>query len=75
MPPCAETVWERVGKTFESNAQDRPCSEICSAARMPAPPAPITTASNSRTGIVTYAPHKINRPEKKYPIRTATTPN
>ena len=37
------------GKTFDNNAQDFPDSVICKAARIPAPPAPITTASNSRT--------------------------
>lgn len=52
-PPWAETVWERVRKTLESSAQLLPDWAICSAARMPAPPAPITTASNSRVGIVT----------------------
>ena len=60
MPPCAATVCERVGKTFDSTATDSPASASCSDARMPAPPAPTTSASNLRTGSVTSAlPHRI----------------
>src|SRR6185503_15424665 len=47
-PPCAATVCERVGNTFDSTATRRPASDSCSAARSPAPPAPTTTASNLR---------------------------
>src|SRR5208283_2281146 len=46
MPPCAATVCDRVGKTFDSTATDSPCWASCSEARMPAPPAPTTMASN-----------------------------
>src|SRR3982750_2611945 len=52
MPPCAATVWERVGKTFESTATRRPDLASSSEARMPAPPAPTITASNLRMGMV-----------------------
>ncbi|VXA86385.1 hypothetical protein AERO8C_200044 [Aeromonas veronii] len=38
---------------MDNRAQLLPDWAICSAARIPAPPAPITTASNSRVGIVT----------------------
>ena len=48
MPPCAATVCERVGKTFDSTATFRPASESCSDARMPEPPAPTITTSNLR---------------------------
>src|SRR4030095_1458461 len=48
-PPCAATVWERVGKTLESTATRRPACASSSAARMPEPPAPTMTASNLRT--------------------------
>src|SRR3989338_5786660 len=49
IPPCAETVCERVGYTFEITATLY-CFLLCAncnAARMPAPPAPTITASNS----------------------------
>ncbi len=60
MPPCAATVCERVGKTLDSTATDNPASASCSDARMPAPPAPTTTASNLRTGSFTGPlPHSI----------------
>src|SRR3954452_6055217 len=52
MPPCAATVWERVGNTFESTATLRPACASSSEARMPEPPAPTMTASNLRTGMV-----------------------
>ncbi len=66
MPPCADTVCERVGKTFDKRAHDLPDSVICSAARIPAPPAPITTASNSCTGRLIYTLHKTNKPMATY---------
>src|SRR5215469_14405058 len=50
MPPCAATVCERVGNTFDRTATDRPASASCSDARIPAPPAPMISASNRRTG-------------------------
>src|SRR4029077_7517443 len=50
MPPCAATVCERVGKTLDRTATDKPASANCSDARMPAPPAPTMSASNLRTG-------------------------
>jgi hypothetical protein len=37
MPPCAATVCERVGKTFDRTATDMPDSASWSEARMPAP--------------------------------------
>ena len=59
MPPCAATVCERVGNTLDSTATDRPASASCSDARMPAPPAPTTIASNLRTGNVIADPHAV----------------
>jgi hypothetical protein len=55
-PPCAATVCERVGKTFERTATRSPACAASSEARIPAPPAPTITASNLRTGIVMSAP-------------------
>jgi len=43
-PPCAAPVCERVGYSFEITAV-RTRSDSSIAARMPAPPAPITSAS------------------------------
>src|SRR5678816_457950 len=48
MPPCAATVCERVGNTFDSTATLKPASASCSDARMPAPPAPTINASKRR---------------------------
>src|SRR6476661_3683840 len=48
MPPCAATVCERVGNTFDNTATLSPASASCSDARMPAPPAPMISASNRR---------------------------
>src|SRR5512145_2183051 len=48
MPPCAATVCERVGNTFDSTATFRPARASCSEARMPEPPAPTMTTSNLR---------------------------
>ena len=45
MPPCAATVWLRVGKTLVMQAVDRPASARPSVARRPAPPAPTMTTS------------------------------
>src|SRR4051812_48146021 len=50
MPPCAATVCERVGKTFESTATLRLARASSRAARIPEPPAPTTIASNLRIG-------------------------
>src|SRR5690606_25689352 len=50
MPPCAATVWERVGNTLDSTATFSPASANCSEARMPEPPAPTITASKRRDG-------------------------
>src|SRR6218665_938952 len=47
MPPCAATVWLRVGKTLVMQAVLKPCSAMPRVARRPAPPAPTTTTSNS----------------------------
>src|SRR5437868_8028146 len=52
MPPCAATVCERVGKTFERTATLRPARASCSAARMPEPPAPTITTSNLRRAML-----------------------
>src|SRR5712671_6266076 len=62
MPPCAATVCERVGKTFESTATFRLERASSSAARMPEPPAPTTIASNLRTCSVTSSPQNLYRP-------------
>ena len=40
MPPCAATVWLRVGNTLVMQAVDSPASARPSVARRPAPPAP-----------------------------------
>ena len=45
MPPCAATVWLRVGKTLVMHAVDRPECASPNVARKPAPPAPTTTTS------------------------------
>src|SRR4029453_10936138 len=47
MPPCAATVWLRVGNTLVMQAVFRPAATIPSVARSPAPPAPRTMTSNS----------------------------
>src|SRR2546430_10465 len=73
MPPCAATVCERVGKTFDSTATDKPASASCNDARIPAPPAPTMTASKCITGkllAITLAggshgpPQNLNRPPR-----------
>src|SRR5690348_582167 len=65
MPPCAATVCERVGNTFESTATRRPACASSREARMPEPPAPTITASNLRTGIVISSPPQDReRPEE-----------
>src|SRR6476469_7963474 len=48
IPPCAATVCERVGNTFDRTATVRPASASCSEARMPAPPAPMISATKRR---------------------------
>src|SRR5260370_19974773 len=50
MPPCAATVCERVGNTFDSTQTDRPARASCSEARIPEPPAPTMTTSKRRRG-------------------------
>src|SRR5512140_1288673 len=55
-PPCAATVCERVGNTFDSTPTLSPALASSSAARSPEPPAPTITASNLRTGIVMSSP-------------------
>jgi hypothetical protein len=45
MPPCAATVWERVGNTLVMQAVRRPAWLQPTVARKPAPPAPTTTTS------------------------------
>src|SRR3974390_3310577 len=65
MPPCAATVWERVGNTFESTATRRPAWASSSAPRMPAPPAPTITASNLRMGaLISSSPEDRRGPDE-----------
>ena len=45
MPPCAATVWLRVGNTLVRQAVESPASARPNVARRPAPPAPTTTTS------------------------------
>ena len=45
MPPCAATVWLRVGNSLVMHAVLRPVSAMPMVARRPEPPAPTTTAS------------------------------
>src|SRR5450631_3953837 len=63
-PPCAATVCERVGNTFDNTATFRLASARWSAARSPEPPAPTTTASNCLFAIAMYlyAPQNLYRP-------------
>jgi hypothetical protein len=48
MPPCAETVCDLVGKTFETTAVFNPDFANSSEVLMPEPPPPITSTSNSK---------------------------
>jgi hypothetical protein len=45
IPPCAATVWDRVGKSLVTHAVLKPASDRPMAALNPLPPAPTTTAS------------------------------
>ena len=45
MPPCAATVWLRVGNTLVMQAVFRPAAPMPNVARRPEPPAPTTTTS------------------------------
>src|SRR5436305_14631717 len=63
MPPCAATVWERVGNTLDSTATFKPASASCSEARMPEPPAPTITASKRRVGIGDLIAATLHAPE------------
>ncbi len=45
IPPCAATVWERVGNTLVMQAVLSPASLQPTAARSPEPPAPTTSTS------------------------------
>jgi hypothetical protein len=45
IPPCAATVWLRVGKTFVMQAVFKPAATMPRVARNPAPPAPRTITS------------------------------
>src|SRR3954467_8559105 len=60
MPPCAATVCERVGKTFDNTATFMPARASSSDARIPDPPAPATTASNLLTGSGTRSSPKLS---------------
>src|SRR5439155_20914894 len=73
IPTCAATVCDRVGKTFDSTATDKPAAASCNDARIPAPPAPTMTASKCITGkrlAITLAagshgpPQNVNRPTR-----------
>src|ERR1700741_1265026 len=46
IPPCAATVWLRVGNTLVTQAVFNPAATIPSVALSPAPPAPSTITSN-----------------------------
>src|ERR1700759_5740688 len=68
MPPCAATVCERVGNTFDSTQTDRPAHASCSEARIPEPPAPTMTTSKRRRGrefliaaILLHSPENLRR--------------
>src|SRR6186997_815814 len=65
-PPCAATVCERVGKTFESTATLSPAVASSRDARIPEPPAPTITASNLRTGraMASAAPENRGGPDE-----------
>src|SRR5690242_11913994 len=56
IPPCAATVCERVGNTFDRTATLSPAAASCSDARMPAPPAPTISASKRRVASFTRCP-------------------
>src|SRR5512132_1031758 len=65
MPPCAATVWERVGNTLDTTATFRPARASCSEARMPEPPAPTITTSNLRfatAAICSESPQHLHGP-------------
>jgi len=47
MPPCAATVWLRVGNTLVMQAVLKPLLAMPKVARRPAPPAPTMTTSYS----------------------------
>src|SRR6185436_18148067 len=65
MPPCAATVCERVGNTFDRTATRSPACASSSEARMPAPPAPTITASKRRTGrVISVSPQDGGRPHE-----------
>src|SRR5690242_9647893 len=63
IPPCAATVCERVGNTFDRTATRKPASASCSEARSPAPPAPTTTTSKlRRVSATSDPPENLQRP-------------
>src|SRR5712692_5286113 len=60
VPPSADTVWLRIGYTFERTAMERrpDSSAAAMAARSPAPPPPITSTScwySSLSGILRHS--------------------
>ncbi|MNN56390.1 hypothetical protein D3C81_1713160 [compost metagenome] len=67
MPPWADTVCERVGKTLVTTAVLCPDWDSCSAARMPAPPPPMMMASKERVGMLAMdqIPQRICTPQTK----------
>ncbi len=67
MPPCADTVWERVGKTLVTTAVLWPPWASCSAARMPAPPPPTMMASKESVRMLAmdHIPQRICTPQTK----------
>ena len=72
MPPCAATVCDRVGNSFEIHAVFRPASAQPMAARRPAPPAPTTTASYSwSTTVYLDVSADVSTPDRTVALRTA----
>ena len=45
MPPCAATVWDLVGNTFETTATSNPDFDISREALKPEPPPPMIATS------------------------------
>src|SRR5690606_21949278 len=68
IPPCADTVCERVGNTFEIRAVLKPDRAICKEARIPDRPPPTTMACKVtvRTLIDQGPPQIMTRPQSRY---------
>src|SRR5882672_10375164 len=63
MPPCAATVWLRVGNTLVKQAVDSPASAKPNVARKPAPPAP-TRSTSYICSMNLYSFISLSRPER-----------